>query len=375
MRVLITGADGFLGKNLQLHLSSRGDVEVSLFCRRHSVEQLSEMLHGVDFVFHLAGINRPKDPAEFLVGNTHLTRELCVALANLATKTGRKVPVVYTSSTQAVRDNSYGESKRAAEDALFALQSTHGVPVHVFRLPNVFGKWSKPNYNSVVATFCYNIARGLPIEINDDTAALTLVYVDHVIERFISIIDGSDLDVNSSGFSSVHPQYTMTVGEVADLIKSFKDSRDTLVVGHVGSGFVRAMYSTYVSYLPPVEFAYAIPVHADQRGVFVEMLKTSDCGQVSYFTAHPGVTRGGHYHHSKTEKFLVIKGRAQFKFRHVHTGEVYELVTSGEKSEVVETVPGWAHDITNVGDDEMIVLLWANEVFDRQRPDTFAYQL
>ena len=375
MKVLITGANGFVGKNLQLHLAERKDVEVVCFTREHSVDELPELLDGVGFVFHLAGINRPQDPAEFAAGNTGLTLALRQALAGVADATGRKVPVVFSSSIQAAQDNPYGASKRAAEDALFALQRTHGVPVYVFRLPNVFGKWCKPHYNSAVATFCHNVAHALPIKVNDPAALLTLVYIDDVLQRFIQLMDGADAAFDANGFAVLAPQYTTTVGEVASLIRSFKESRHTLMTERVGKGLGRALYATYVSYLPPEAFGYTLPMYSDTRGVFTEMLKTPDCGQFSYFTAHPGVTRGGHYHHSKTEKFLVIKGLARFKFRHMHTGETHELTTSGEKAEIVETVPGWTHDITNIGSDEMIVMLWANEVFDRQRPDTFACPL
>jgi len=372
MKVLITGAGGFVGKNLQLHLAEREDVEVVCFTREHSVAQLPDLLQGVDFVFHLAGINRPQDPQEFVTGNVDLTQVLCQAVGAIAVARGKKVPLAYTSSIQADRDNPYGLSKRRAEGALFELRSEHGVPVHVFRLPNVFGKWCKPNYNSAVATFCYNIARGLPIQVNDLAAPVTLVYVDDVIERFMQLMDGSDDCRDAAGFDAVTPQYGTTVGELAKLIQSFKDSRQTLMTERVGTGLLRALYATYVSYLPPELFAYTLPQYDDPRGVFAEMLKTPDCGQFSYFTAHPGITRGGHYHHSKTEKFLVIKGQARFKFRHMQTGETHELLTSGDKAEVVETVPGWTHDITNIGVDEMIVMLWANEVFNREKPDTFA---
>lgn len=370
--VLITGANGFIGKNLQLHLAECKDVRVVCFTRDHAVAQLPELLLGVDFVFHLAGINRPQDPQEFVTGNASLTQALCDAVVQVAATSGKKVPVVCASSIQAARDNPYGQSKRAAEDALYALQRGYGVPVHVFRLPNVFGKWCKPNYNSAVATFCHNIARGLPIQINDPASPVTLVYVDDVISRFLQLMDGADAAVDADGFATVAPQYSSTVGDLARLIQSFRDSRGTLMTERVGTGFIRALYATYVSYLPGELFAYPVPQHSDPRGDFVEMLKTPDCGQFSYFTAHPGVTRGSHYHHTKTEKFLVIKGQARFKFRHMQTGETHVLVTQGDKAEIVETVPGWTHDITNIGDDEMVVMLWANEVFDRERPDTFA---
>ena len=375
MKVLITGANGFVGKNLQLHLAERKDVQVVCFTRDDDVAQLPALLQGVDFVFHLAGINRPQDPQEFLSGNVDLTQTLCNAICAMAEATGKKTPIVYTSSVQAERDNPYGQSKRGAEDALLATARSHQLPLHIFRLPNVFGKWCKPNYNSAVATFCHNIARDLPIQVNDPAAPVTLVYVDDVIERFAQLMDGADAALDVDGFATVAPQYTTTVGELARLVQTFKDSRTTLMTERVGTGLVRALYATYVSYLPPELFAYTVPQYGDPRGVFAEMLKTPDCGQFSYFTAHPGITRGGHYHHSKTEKFLVIKGQARFKFRHMQTGEAYELLTSGDKAEVVETVPGWTHDITNIGTDEMIVMLWANEVFDREKPDTFACEV
>lgn len=375
MKVLITGANGFIGKNLRLHLAERADVEVVGFTREHVSSQIPELLDGVDFVFHLAGVNRPRETADFAVGNADLTAKLCEAVASVSRATGRRIPVVFSSSIQAALDNPYGVSKRAAEDTLFALQRQHGVPVHVFRLPNVFGKWCKTNYNSAIATFCHNVARDLPIRVDDPAASLTLVYVDDVVRRFISLMDGADAAPNDDGFEVVAPQYTTTVGDVARLLHSFRDSRQNLMTERVGSGMVRALYATYVSYLPPEAFAYSVPMYRDPRGVFAEMLKTPDCGQFSYFTAYPGVTRGGHYHHSKTEKFLVIKGQARFKFRQMHTGETHELTTSGEKAEIVETAPGWTHDITNIGNEEMIVMLWANEVFERQRPDTIVCQL
>ena len=371
MKVLITGANGFVGKNLQLHLAERQDVHSVCFTRSDDLAKLHAMVQGVDFVFHLAGVNRPLDPVEFMSGNTDLTKALCLVVRTVAETTGKKVPVIYASSTQAVYENAYANSKRGAEDALLELKLSHSLPVHVFRLPNVFGKWSKPNYNSVVATFCHNTARGLPIQVNDPEAPLTLVYIDDVMKRFIQIMDGADAAADADGFATISPQYTTTVGELARQLQGFKDSRATLMTERVGTGLMRALYATYVSYFPAESFAYTVPQHADPRGVFVELLKTPDCGQFSYFTAYPGITRGGHYHHSKTEKFLVIKGQARFKFRHMQTGQSHELVTSGDKPEVVENVPGWTHDITNIGSDEMFVMIWANEVFDRTHTDTF----
>ncbi|NLD01521.1 MAG: capsular polysaccharide biosynthesis protein CapF [Gammaproteobacteria bacterium] len=365
MRVLITGANGFVGKNLQLHLAERSDVEVLCFTREHTQADLQQLVVEADLVFHLAGVNRPQDPAEFQQGNADLTQSLCEALQ----ASGKAIPVVYSSSIQAEADNPYGASKRGAEDALLAFAKSTGAPVFIYRLPNVFGKWARPNYNSAVATFCHNISQGLPIQVNDRSAQVNLVYIDDVVESFLAVLDGT---LTQSGFVEVKQQYQVTVGELAEQIQAFKDSRDNLITENVGTGLVRALYSTYVSYLKPEQFSYQVPQHGDERGVFVEMLKTKDAGQFSFFTAHPGITRGGHYHHSKTEKFLVIKGKACFRFRHMMTGEFYELYTSGKQSEIVETVTGWTHDITNVGDDEMVVMLWANEIFDREKPDTYA---
>lgn len=375
MKVLVTGAEGFIGKNLRQRLSERQDVEVVCFGTGNDVSELPDLLHGVEFVFHLAGVNRPQDTKEFITGNRDLTQALCDALCRAAEAGGKTIPVLLTSSVQADQDSPYGRSKRAAEQAVFAAAQSHSLPAHVFRLPNVFGKWSRPNYNSAVATFCHNIARGLPIEIRDPAAPVTLVHIDDVVQCFIGLMDGGRAQTDAGRFAIVAPQYCTTVGEIANLVRSFKEGRSTLNIERVGAGLTRALYCTYVSYLPPQEFAYSVPRHEDARGVFVEMLKTPDCGQVSYFTASPGVTRGGHYHHSKTEKFLVVQGRARFRFRHMQTGEAYELYTDGGSAKIVETVPGWAHDITNIGDSDLIVMLWANEVFDRARPDTYASSL
>lgn len=365
MKVLITGVNGFVGKNLVTHLGERKDVEILRFGRGDDSALLNALVAEADCIFHLAGVNRPDDPAEFKSGNSDLTQMLCDVVA----ASGRKMTLVYTSSIQAAQDNPYGKSKLAAENALSDLADKHGIDVHVFRLPNVFGKWAKPNYNSAVATFCHNIANDLPIQIHDEQAPITLVYVDDVIRHFIDIMDGR---VTEGRIVEVVPVYSTTVGSLAAQLRAFRDSRSTLITEAVGGGLTRALYSTYLSYLPPESFTYEVPKYGDPRGVFVEMLKTPDAGQFSYFTAHPGITRGGHYHHTKTEKFLVIKGQARFRFRQIVSGEYYELQTTGELPQIVETVPGWTHDITNVGDDELIVMLWANEIFDRERPDTFA---
>jgi UDP-2-acetamido-2,6-beta-L-arabino-hexul-4-ose reductase len=366
MKVLVTGAHGFIGKNLVLRLQEQANTEVLSFVRGQSAETLNALLAQADAVVHLAGENRPANEQAFAEVNTGLTAQICDSLRALGKKA---TPVMLASSTQAVLGNPYGRSKLAAEQALQTLSLEHGNPVAIYRLPGVFGKWCRPNYNSVVATFCHNKVRDLPVQINGPQARLLLVYVDDVVNTWLTQL--------IAGWSSlirpqVEPEYSLTVGELSSQIDAFKNCRTNLMSESVGSGLVRALYATYVSYLPVDQFAYSVPAHQDARGVFVEMLKTPDVGQFSYFTAYPGVTRGGHYHHSKTEKFLVMKGEALFRFRHLLTNERVELRTSGSTPQVVDTIPGWTHDITNVGDDEMIVMLWANENFDRQNPDTIA---
>lgn len=348
-----------------VRLGELGGYEAIGFDRGDSLDDLAERVGRADSVVHLAGINRPNDVKEFAQGNVDLTVRLCELIA----ATDRKIPLIISSSIQADLANPYGESKRGAEVAGETLAEKTGNPVAIYRLPGVFGKWCRPNYNSVVATFCHNIANDQPIQVNDHAAALKLVHVDDVVAEFISALDAMPKGVTRG---EVSPVYSITLGELAAQIEAFKNCRETLVSERVGSGLVRVLYATYVSYLPPAKFAYDLPKYGDERGVFVEMLKTQDSGQFSFFTAHPGITRGGHYHHTKTEKFLVIKGSACFRFRHVVTNEHYEVFTSGDRPQVVETVPGWTHDITNVGQDEMIVMLWANEIFDRARPDTIA---
>jgi UDP-2-acetamido-2,6-beta-L-arabino-hexul-4-ose reductase len=368
MKLLVTGSDGFLGKNVCVRLSEIVGIEVLCFSRKNREDELHGLISQSDFVVHLAGVNRPDDPSDFFKGNAGLTELLCQAVSD----TGRKIPIIYASSIQAESESQYGKSKKAAEDALLSLAESNGSPVHIFRLPNVFGKWSRPNYNSVVATFCHNISRDLNIWVSDESDVVTLAYVDDVVAQFVSVINRDSV---GAAFVDVDTTYRITLGELVSTLKSFRDSRDNLTIDSVGVGLARKLYSTYISYLGPSNFSYAVPQYGDSRGIFVEMLKTKDSGQFSFFTAHPGVTRGGHYHHTKTEKFLVIKGEARFCFRNLATDEFYELFASGKDSIIVETIPGWAHDITNVGVEELVVMLWANEIFDRDNPDTYSFPL
>jgi UDP-2-acetamido-2,6-beta-L-arabino-hexul-4-ose reductase len=365
VKVLVTGAAGFIGKNVSIRLEELGHT-VLRFNREGKLSELKIVMSDVDACIHLAGENRPENPNDFEKVNVGLTESVCDAIRN----SGRLIPLLLASSSQAGKDNPYARSKLAAETMVRKLSSETQNPVIIYRLPNVFGKWCKPNYNSAVATFCNNIANDLPIQVNDASTVLTLVYIDDVVDGFIDALKiESSIDVK---LNKIEPQHQITLGDLVSQIKTFKMSRDNLISERVGEGFVKALYSTYLSYLPTNDFSYPIASHSDERGVFVEMLKTKDSGQFSYFTAGPGITRGEHYHHTKTEKFLVIRGTASFGFRQIITNEKYELIISSEQPTVVDTVPGWTHDITNIGEDELIVMLWANEVFDPENPDTKA---
>jgi len=371
-KILVTGAAGFIGKNLVLRLSEQSDFTVIKFLRGDNIEDLYNLVQQADAVVHLAGENRPDDESSFSEVNTGLTSVLCEAIQKRITLTGNHLPLIFASSTQADLDNAYGHSKLAAESIIRELSDATDNPSVIFRLPGVFGKWCKPNYNSVVATFCYNVARGLPIEISDPERLLQLVYIDDVVNSMVKQLEASNPGCSSS---SVEPEYTITLRELASEIENFYGYKTSLMCGRVGTGFLRALYATYVTHLPSGKFSYDLPQHSDTRGIFVEMIKTPDCGQVSYFTALPGVTRGGHYHHTKTEKFLVIKGQALFRFRHLISKELVELRTEGAQPQVVDTIPGWSHDITNVGKNEMVVMLWASENFDEDFPDTISYEV
>ena len=367
MNILVTGAEGFIGKNLCLRLTEAGYNNIIKVTRSTTEQQLNEGLAQADFVFHLAGINRPENDSEFETGNSDFTKKIVTLLSDKNAKT----PIMLSSSTQATRDNAYGRSKALAEEWVAQYGNMSGSDYYIYQLPNVFGKWCKPGYNSFIATFCHNLANGMDITIHDPDAEVTMVYIDDFCEEMLELLKIE----KAKGYHKIQPEYQKSVGYVADMLRSFKLSRDTLVTEDVGKGFTRALYSTWLSYFKPQNFNYHLPSYSDARGVFCEMLKTQSAGQFSFFSAYPGVTRGGHYHHSKNEKFLVIKGQARFKFEHVITGEKYELLTSSDQFQVVETVPGWSHDITNIGNDELLVMLWANEIFDRDAPDTIVRAL
>lgn len=367
MKVLITGSDGFIAKNLRLYLTERSDIELCLFSKKNVANDLFQIVKEVDFIFHLAGTNRPDDDSSYMTGNLELTQTLCEAIK----QSKRKVQVVFSSSIRAGQDTGYGKSKYQAEVCLERLAQETECLVCILRLPNVFGKWSRPNYNSVVATFCYNISHDLPIDIHDKDYTLELIYIDDLVRHFSLMLDSSELFLRTK----IKPVYEISVGELANKLYEFKESRESGLLPDVGIGLDRALYATYLSFYDTEHFSYTLDVHVDSRGKFTEILKTQRSGQVSYFTAAPGVTRGGHYHHTKNEKFLVIHGEALFRFRHLITNDYYELWVKASDDRIVETVPGWAHDVTNVSKTELIVILWANEIFDKDNPDTYERKL
>lgn len=365
MKILVTGAQGFIGRNLQVRLRELGRHEILAFTRNDAAESLPALVSKADAVVHLAGENRPEDVEDFTRVNVGLTQSLCDAVR----KSGKKIKLIFASSIHAGKENPYGISKREAEKIVEQCARDSGGAAIIYRWPGVFGKWCRPDYNSVVATFCHNIANGLPIEIRDAGAPLRLIYIDDLVSDIIAKLDAGFEGVSRG---TVEPEYETTLGALSQTLHAFRDCQKTLMAPAAGSGLVRALYATYMSYLPKEKFVYDLKSLSDPRGTFAEIIKTENAGQFSFFTAAAGVTRGEHYHHTKTEKFLVARGKARFRYRHLLTNEMVELHVSGEKPQIVETIPGWAHEITNTGDSELLVLLWANEIFDRSRPDTVA---
>ncbi len=365
MKILITGAKGFVGKNLVAELKNQGFQDLLEYDIDTDPALLDAYAASCEFVFHLAGVNRPKDQSEFMTGNFGFTSQLLDALK----KTQNKAPVLITSSTQAGQNNPYGQSKKAGEDLIFQYGQENDVTVFVYRLPNVFGKWCRPNYNSAVATFCHNTANGLPIQVNDPNVVMNLVYVDEVVASFIDKLKNSKPD--TAIFSAVNPVHTIKLGEIVDLINNFKTSRETLQVPDLADAFTKKLYSTYLSYLPEDQFSYLLKMNVDNRGSFTEFLKSPERGQVSINISKPGITKGNHWHHTKNEKFLVVSGKGVIRFRKIDSEEIIEYYVSGEKLEVVDIPVGYTHNIENLGETDMVTVMWVNEVFDKERPDTF----
>ena len=365
MKILVTGAKGFIGKNLITELRNRGYADILEYDKDTDLSLLDEYCKEADFVFHLAGVNRPQEQSEYMEGNFGFTS----TLLNTLKKYRNTCPVLMSSSIQAELDNPYGKSKKAGEDLLFAYSKETGVKVLVYRLPNVFGKWCRPNYNSAVATFCYNIAHNLPITVNDPTFVLNLVNIDDVVELLISALQG---EVNCVGqFCEISAVYRISLGEIVDLIYLFKNSREERTVPDMKDSFTKKLYSTYLSYLPEDQFSYSLKMNLDSRGSFTEFIKTVDRGQVSINISKPGVTKGNHWHQTKTEKFLVVSGKGVIRFRKIDSDKVIEYHVSGEKMEVLDIPPGYTHNIENLGDTDMVTIMWANEPFNPEKPDTY----
>lgn len=383
--ILITGSGGFVGRNLVATLQTRGYTDLMLFEKDDTPETLADYCRRAAFVVHLAGINRPKDPSEFYSGNAGLTD----IMLSLLEEAGSRAPVLVTSSIQASLDNDYGKSKLQAEQAIFAHGQRTGAPVFVFRMEGVFGKWCRPNYNSVVATFCHNVAHGLPIQVRDPAYSLPLVYIDDVVACILDAMEKGEAVRDETGICRIHPVHTVTLGQLAETIQGFAKARGgkaALALGTDGlptlevpdltaDSFTKKLYSTYLSYLPTDDFAYDLNMHCDNRGSFTEFLRTPERGQVSVNISKPGIVKGNHWHHTKNEKFLVVKGEGVIRFRQIFSDEVIEYHVSGEKLQVVDIPCGYTHNIENVGEGEMVTVMWANEAFDPAHPDTFAMQV
>lgn len=364
-RAVVTGARGFIGRNLCLALSRRPDVDVLPLDLDDGDDAWSRALGSADVVYHLAGVNRPSRVEEFTEVNVGLTRGVVERLQ----RSGRGATVVLASSTQAAVDNPYGASKRQAEEVVASYASRSEARARIYRLPGVFGRWSRPNYNSVTATFCHNVARDVPITVSDPAREIVLVHVDDVVAAFLDDATGAPPGITRG---EVAPEFRVTLGRLSDLIHSFRDSRRTLLAPDMGDPLIRRLYGTYLSYLPQSAFAYDLAQRADARGVLSELLKAPGFGQIFVSRTLPGVTRGNHYHDVKVEKFCVLEGRAVIRFRPVLGGDVLEYPVAGQDFRVVDIPPGYTHSIENVGTRELVVLFWAGEIFDPQRPDTYA---
>jgi UDP-2-acetamido-2,6-beta-L-arabino-hexul-4-ose reductase len=370
MRVLVTGSAGFVGKNLVQTLLRRSGVEVFEYDVGMPDRGFLEALGQADAVVHLAGVNRPQAAEEFETGNAGSTRQLCERLMAL----GRAPQILFASSIQAELDNPYGISKRRAEEALRRFSEATGARVTVYRWPNLFGKWCRPNYNSVVATFCHNIARGLPVLISDSGKEIELAYIDDVVAAIVGELENTE-GAECFRFAQVQPTYRVTLGALAESIRAFRESRSTLLLADFGDRFTRCLYATYLSYLPEAEFSYSLDIKRDSRGELAEFLKSPFGGQIFVSRTRPGVTRGNHFHHTKVEKFLVLEGEAVIRFRHIVTDELLTYPVTGKEFRVVDIPPGYTHSIENVGAGEMVVLFWVSEVFDPKAPDTFAAEV
>lgn len=364
MRILVTGAKGFIGKNLIAELKNQKFTDIYEYDIESTLDELDHYSKNCDFVFHLAGINRPKEPKEFFEGNFGFTS----VLLDYLKKHNNKSTIMLSSSIQSTLDNLYGQSKKAGEDLLFSYGRETGARVLIYRFPNVFGKWCRPNYNSVIATFSYNIANNIPIIVNDPDVLMSLIYIDDLVNELIQALKGNESKKDE--FCYVEPVFNIKLGAIVNLLYSFRESKNNLTIPSTEDKFTKYLYSTYLSYLPKNQFIYDLNMNIDHRGSFTEFIKTHDRGQVSINISKPGIVKGNHWHHTKNEKFLVVSGRGVIRLRKIDESEVIEYHVSGDKLQVIDIPPGYTHNIENLGDINMITVMWVNEIFDPQNPDT-----
>jgi UDP-2-acetamido-2,6-beta-L-arabino-hexul-4-ose reductase len=365
MKILITGANGFIGKHVVLALKALGHTDLVCFDADSSMQVLQEAVKDCDFVFHLAGVNRPEKPEEFVEGNVGFASELLEGLR----KAGNACPIIFSSSIQAERDNAYGQSKRKAEELLLVHAKAMSSKVLVYRLPNVFGKWCRPNYNSAIATFCYNLTHDLPITVNDPSVMMHLVYIDDIMDEWMQALQGKA--TMEGCYAAVPVSYQLPLGAIVEKLESFKEGRLKLQVPELGDAFTAKLYATWLSYLPEEGFSYPLTMHQDPRGSFTEMIRTPDRGQFSVNITKAGITKGNHWHHTKNEKFVVVQGMGLIRFRRIGSSEVVEYKVSGDCMEVVDIPPGYTHSIVNIGDVDLVTFMWASEGYDPEKPDTF----
>lgn len=368
-KILVTGSNGFVGKNTVVALNEAKKYEVLTIDRNNTEEELKKATLDADFIVHLAGVNRPKETKEFYEGNGGLTEKIVGFLK----EENKNTPILITSSTHAVLDNDYGKSKKQSEDALVKYSDECDAKVYIFRLPNLFGKWCRPNYNSAVSTFCYNIAHDLDVWVNDPSIELNLVYIDDVVAAIMDSIE--DIGANSvqidKYYYEVTTVYKRTLGNIVDSLKMFRNMRKSLLIPDLSDGFNKALYSTYLTYLEEDDFSYFLDKKEDNRGWLAELVKSERFGQMFVSKTHPGITRGNHWHHTKTEKFIVIQGQANIRFRKIDEDKVIEYIVDGENPQVLDIPPGYTHSIENIGQDEVITLFWSNEMFNPEKPDTY----
>jgi len=369
MKILVTGAEGFLGRNLVHMLYQSGYTDIFKYGRKNEKIELDEFCSECEAVFHIAGVNRPQSDDEFVVGNVEFTKELLDCLR----KHNNKAPVIVSSSVQAMRDNHYGRSKKAMEAMVFDYGKEAGVKTYIYRLPNLFGKWSRPNYNSVVATFCHNIANDIEITISDPKTEIELAYIDDVCIEFIKILKNEK--TQSDDFLKINTTHKVTLGEIAKLLYSFKDGRNDLQIPDMSKAFTKKLYATYLSYVPDEKSAYPLKMNVDSRGSFTEFIRTPDRGQVSINISKPGIVKGNHWHHTKNEKFLVVAGQGIIRLRCIDSETILEYNVDGENLQVVDIPPGYTHNIENTGKSDLVTVMWVSESFDPSVPDTYPMEV